>query len=98
MGGNEVQRITVPAVNISEGGIADTNRVLQHRLKDGLHIARRAADDLEHLRRGCLLLKGLAQLGWQSHVLDSDHCLIGECGDQLDLLVVKGRTKFAPRR
>jgi hypothetical protein len=25
---DEVQRITVPVVNISEGGVADTNRIL----------------------------------------------------------------------
>ena len=59
---DEVQGIAVPAVNISEGGIADTRSLFQHGGKDWLKIAGEATDDLKHLRRGRLLLKGLAQL------------------------------------
>ena len=35
---NEVQGLTVPAVDVSKRGIADANRVLQHRCKYTLKI------------------------------------------------------------
>jgi hypothetical protein len=43
---DEVQDITVPAVNIPDGGIADANGFLQHRSEHRLHITRRTADNL----------------------------------------------------
>ena len=43
---DEVQGITVPAVNSPEGGIADTRGFFQHGVKYGLQIAWKAADDL----------------------------------------------------
>ena len=60
----------------------------------GSQLARRAADDLQHLRGRGLLLQRLGQFARarlhlieQPHVLDRDHRLVGERLDQLDLLV-----------
>src|SRR5262249_4456688 len=68
------------------------NERLQHRLE----IESRAADHLEHIGGGGLLVQRPAQLARarlhlveQPHVLDRDHRLIGERGHQLDLLVGK---------
>ena len=54
---DEVQGVAVPTVDISELGVADADRILQHGRKHWLKIAGRAADDLKHLRRGRLLLQ-----------------------------------------
>ena len=48
--------VTIPTVDISELGVADAYGLLQHGLEHRLQIARRATDDLKHLRGGCLLL------------------------------------------
>src|SRR4029453_19010833 len=56
---------------------------IQYRLK----VESGAADDLENVSGGGLLLQGFAQLVKQSRVLDSDDRLIGKVRDQLDLLV-----------
>ena len=53
---DEVQGVAVPAVDISKLGVADADRILQHGCKHRLKIAGRAADNLEHLRGGGLLL------------------------------------------
>ena len=65
---------------------------LQNRLK----IAGRAADNLEHLRCGGLLLQRFGEFPRalllrleQPRVLDGDHRLVGEGCHQLDLLVVE---------
>ena len=69
----------------AELGLADARRVLQHRLEHRLQFARRAGDDLQHLRgRGLLLQRlgqivgALAQLVEQPRVLDGDDGLGGE--------------------
>ena len=36
---NELQRVAIPAVNISKFGIADARRILQHGCKHRLKIA-----------------------------------------------------------
>ena len=66
---------------------------MKHRVK----IAGRAADDLEHLRRGRLLLQqfgeivgALAQFGQQPRVLDGDDGLSREVRHQPYLFVSKG--------
>ena len=63
---------------------------IEHRLQ----IEGRPADDVEHVRGRGLLLERLGQLRSprldlveQPHVLDRDHRLVGEGGDELDLLV-----------
>ena len=60
---------------------------LDQSVEDGLEVEGRAADDLEHIGGGGLLLQRFAQLLEQSCILDSDDGLIGKIGDQLDLLV-----------
>jgi hypothetical protein len=52
-----------------------------------LQIERRAADDLEHVGSGGLLLQRFSQLVEQPSVLDGDDGLVGEVRHQLDLLV-----------
>ena len=93
---HEVQGVAIPAMDISKLGVANADGILQHSRKHRLKIAGRAADNLEHLRRGGLLLQRFGKLARalllrleQPHVLDGDHSLVGECGDQLDLLVSK---------
>jgi hypothetical protein len=44
----------------AEMRLADAHRICQHRLKDRFELARRAADDAEHLRGRGLLLQRLA--------------------------------------
>src|SRR6516225_2238775 len=60
---------------------------LDQRVEHRLQIEGRAADDLEHVGGGSLLLQRLAQLVEQAGVLDSDDGLTGEIRDQLHLLV-----------
>ena len=75
-------------------GFAQPRRRFDQRIEHGLQIERRAADDLEHVGGGGLLLQRFAQLVGallhrveQPHVLDGDHRLVGEGLDQRDLLV-----------
>ena len=93
----EVQGVTIPAEDISESGVADAYGFGQHCFKHRLKIAGRATDNLEYLRCCCLLLQRFGKLSRalllrleQPHVLDGDHRLVGEGGDQLDLLVGEG--------
>ena len=62
---------------------ADSTSVFEHCLK----IERRAADDLEHVGGGGLLLQRFAQLAEQPRVLDGDDGLGGEVRHQRNLLV-----------
>ena len=105
----QMQGFAVPAVDIPKRSVADANGVLQHRSKHRLQIAGRAADDLKHLRRGCLLLqrfrevggalgevaRALAQFVEQPRVLDGDDSLRGEVLNQLDLVVGEGTNVLA---
>ena len=50
-------KLAIAAENISKLGIAYTRGALQHGCKHWLEVAGRAADDLKHIRRGCLLLQ-----------------------------------------
>src|SRR5215468_5031201 len=59
---------------------------VEHRLE----IETRAANDLEYLGGGYLLLQRFAQLVKQPRVLDCDYRLIGKGGGELDLLVREG--------
>jgi hypothetical protein len=63
---------------------------LDERIEDSLKIEGRAADHLEHIGGGGLLLQGLPQLVEEARVLDRDDGLGGEVRDQRDLLVGKG--------
>src|SRR6516165_3734927 len=73
---------------------AQTGGIRDDRVQNRLKIARRFADDAQHLCGSGLLLKRLGErsrarlyLVEQPHVLDSDDGLVGEGLDQLDLLV-----------
>ena len=64
------------------------------RVEDRLQVERRAADHLEHIGGRGLLLQGLAEIARcvlhlveQPDILDRDHRLVGEGGDELDLLL-----------
>src|SRR5262245_8847028 len=69
--------------------LTQAGRRLDERIEHRLQIERRAADDLEHVGSGGLLLQGLAQLVEQAGVLDGDDGLRGEGLDQIDLLLGK---------
>ena len=73
---NKCRGVAIPAVDISELGFADANRVLQHCLEHWLKIARRAADNLKHLRRRRLLLQRFVQFAGKP----SDLCLLASRG------------------
>src|SRR6516225_11230294 len=94
---HEAKGVAVPAVDAARHGVADAYRFLQHGFKDRLKVARRAADNLKHLRSRRLLLQRLREFTRalllrleQPHVLNSDHRLIGEGSDQLNLLFGEG--------
>ena len=75
------------ATTAPELGLTDAGRVFQHSLEYGLQVAWRAADDLEHVGGGSLLLQDSPQLIEQAGVLDGDDGLGGKVFDQLYLLV-----------
>src|SRR6516225_1005961 len=70
-------------------GAAEARHSLDQRVEHRLEIDGRAADSLEHVCGGGLPLQGFLGLVEQPRVFDSDHCLIGEGGQKLDLLVIK---------
>src|SRR5262249_1462744 len=67
--------------------IAQPRGALDEGVQYLLQIECRAADDLEHIGGGGLLLQRFAQLVEQPRVLDGNDGLGGEVFDQLDLLV-----------
>ena len=66
------------------------DQCIEHRLQ----IEGRAADDLEHVGGGGLLLQRLAQLVEQPRVLDGDDGLAGEVLTSSICLSVNGRTSW----
>ncbi len=68
-------------------GLAKSRSRLHQRIEHRLQIERRAADDLEHVGGGGLLLQRFAQLTEQPRVLDGDDGLGGEVLNKVDLLV-----------
>ena len=79
--------LTLPAPQNSLFGPAKPRRSFDQSVEHGLQIESRAADDLEHVGGGGLLLQRLAQLIEQPHVLDGDDGLIGKCPQHRKLLV-----------
>src|SRR5262249_56328244 len=84
----------IVAENQAVLGTANSDGILQQRLKDALEVERRSADDLEHVGRDSLLLqrfaqiiRALPQLVEQPRVLDGDDGLVGKILNQVDLLV-----------
>jgi hypothetical protein len=81
-------------------GTTIADGILQQRLEYALEVKRRPANSLEHFGGGCLLPQRFAQflraslhLLEQSHVLNRDHCLVGEGRQQLNL-PVRERHRF----
>ena len=87
---NEMHGAAIPAMDISKLGIADADGIFEHSGKHRLKIAWRAADNLEHLRRGRLLLQCLFGLVEETRVLDRDHRLVGEGLEQGYFLLSEG--------
>ena len=75
----------VLAHNRDHWRLAKSCRRLCQRVEHRLEIKTRAANDLEHLGGGCLLLQRFAQLVEQPRILDGDHGLIGKGLEQSDL-------------
>src|SRR5262245_50599055 len=84
--------VDVPArpPDVGTLGFAQACRRFDQRVEYRLQIERRAANDLEHVGGGGLLLERLAQLVEQARVLDGDDGLRGEILDQIYLLIVEG--------
>ncbi len=80
----------VDARRIDGDLLANRDRRLRQRIEHSLQIERRAADHLEHVGGGGLLLQRFAQLVEQARILDRDDGLGGEILDQFDLLVGEG--------
>jgi hypothetical protein len=83
--GHHVDQFAVEAVDRAEEAAAQAGRALRDGLEDGLGVHRGAADRVQDLPGGGLLLQGLRerlvlslQLGEHAHVLDRDHRLVGE--------------------
>ncbi len=72
--------------------LAQPDSRLDQRIEHRLQIEGRAADDLEYVGGGRLLLQRFAQFIEKPGVLDRDHSLAGEISDQFICLSVKGRT------
>src|SRR5262245_41742690 len=70
--------------------LAKLSRRFDQRFEYRLQIKGRAADYLEHVGGGGLLLERLAQLIEQASVLDGDDRLVGETLHELDVLVGEG--------
>src|SRR5262245_64144457 len=54
---NSPKGISFASIQNAELGLADASRILQHRLEHRLQLARRTANDAQHLRRRSLLLQ-----------------------------------------
>ena len=71
-------------------GIAEPGCRFNESLQNCPQIKGRAADDLEHVGRGGLLLQRFTQLVKQARILDCDDGLCGEVLDKIDLFVGEG--------
>ena len=76
--GGKLKTRTLRANDSSHIRLAQPGGRLDQRIEHGLQIERRAADDLEHVGGGGLLLQRFAQLVEQARVLDGDDGLRGE--------------------
>src|SRR5215831_12033852 len=78
---------TLLPVNFGHVGLAESSRRLHQRVQNDLQIEGRAADDLEHIGGGGLLLQQLAQLVEQPRIFDGYDGLRCKVAQQIDLLV-----------
>src|SRR5215475_10881648 len=85
--GGKLKIRTLWAKDTSHIRLAQPRRRLDQRIEHRLQVKGRAADDLEHVGGGGLLLQRFAQLVEQARVLDGDDRLGGKILDQLNLFV-----------
>jgi hypothetical protein len=85
--GRGVHLVAVIRPEQAEGGPAQRQRLVEHRVEYRRELARRGIDHLQHFGGCRLLLQGLARLGNEPSVFDRDHCLRGEVLQQRDLFV-----------
>ena len=98
------KRISFAKPKRAEFGLTNASGIRKHRLEHWLQLTRRGTDDTQHLRGRGLLFQRLGEIAGaglhlveQPHVLDRDHRLVGEGGEQLDLLISE-RLNVEPRR
>ena len=60
---HELKSVAVTTMDIAKVRVANSHGVLQHDCKHWLKVARRATDDLKHLRRSSLLLQRFREVG-----------------------------------
>src|SRR6266566_1832322 len=94
--------IVLVAEQHAEFGFTDSRRIRQHRIEHRLQLAGRRADDAQNFGGRRLLLQRFAELTAarlnlveQTHVLDSNHGLVGKRGDQLDPLITLSTSAVA---
>mmetsp|Transcript_30012 Transcript_30012/g.55716 ORF Transcript_30012/g.55716 Transcript_30012/m.55716 type:complete len:305 (-) Transcript_30012:271-1185(-) len=83
--GSQLQHAPVQAEQQGPVGLAQVARQRHDAVEHGLHVGRRAADHLQHLRAGGLLLQCLLGLVKEARVLNRDHGLRSKCLQQFDL-------------
>ena len=88
--GDRAKPVSFIEKEIAEFGLTELSRVRQDCRKHRFQLARRTADDLEHVGGGGLLLQRLALLVEQTRVLDGDDGLVGEVLNQRNLLLSEG--------
>src|SRR5262249_60237044 len=81
--------------DICDIGLTRSCSRLDERLQNRFQIEGRAADDLEHVGGGGLLLQRFAQLVEQASILDGDDGLTAEILHQADLSIREGADLMA---
>ena len=82
VGGRHTNEIAIVSVDESPFRFAQPRRRFSERIEHRLQVKGRAADDLEHVGGGRLLLQRFAQFVEQAGVLDGDDGLGGEIAQQ----------------
>src|SRR5262245_57490146 len=72
-------------INQNVRSIIELSSILGNDFEYRLDLGRRAGDDTQDFTRRSLLLKRFLEFLKQSHVLDRNHGLIGECFEKFDL-------------
>src|SRR5262249_7374794 len=92
---HDVHQFTIKFNSAGEDSATEAARVRHDRVKNRLHISRRARDHPKDLARGRLLLQRLLRLVEQPHVLDRNGRLVGEGLHQGDLTLGKRQNLVA---
>ena len=78
----------------AEVGLAEACCLFQHRVEHRREVAGRRIDDPQHLGSRGLLLQCVLLLGYEADILDRNHRLISESGDEVNLSVGKRQHWF----